>query len=164
MQCGGWVCAPWAPRFSRTASPCEKSCGQPPYLISFPSAKGRTKALMLWGEADLKTLIISPSWLGFCLSFDFSKVLLHGYFGTTAVLWSLLLLLCRSLSVVNICPKGRGSTQAVPDTRQMLELERLLGESGCLPTLCKTAPCLHFSPFIPHPAHLWVLPRWSPLW
>lgn len=43
-------------------------------LQASPQQKERKKALMLWGEVDLKTLINSPSQFGFCLSFDFQKV------------------------------------------------------------------------------------------
>lgn len=69
-----------------------------------------------------------------------------------------------ALSVVNNCPKGWESIQAMPDTRQMWELERLLGQPACLSTLCKIAPCLNFFPLISHRIHLRVLPRWYPLW
>lgn len=79
------------------------------------------------------------------------------YFVTTEVICSpatTLLSRCRSLSAVNTCPKGWESIQAVPDTRQMWELERLLVQPACLSTLCKLASCLHFFPFLPTNASL----------
>lgn len=108
-----------------------------------------------------------PKSISILFVFWFPKGLLHVYFVTTEVICSpaaTFLSHWRSLGAANTHPKGQEYTQAIPDTRQMWELERLLGQPACLSTLCKIVPCLHFFPLMPHWMYLCVSAGWYPLW